>query len=87
MFKRFKLRFAADEDGAVTVDWITMAAVVVILGFLTINTMGGGAKDHAGRIDNCVVGLSDHMAVDPDGDPSARMAAMRDGCNTAAAAG
>lgn len=38
----FFLKFKADEDGAVTVDWVVLTAGVVILAVVTVNEIRTG---------------------------------------------
>ncbi len=40
-------RFVADENGAVTVDWVVLTGAIVGLGIAVITTVSGGALDHA----------------------------------------
>ncbi|MEM8801482.1 MAG: hypothetical protein AAFX07_07720 [Pseudomonadota bacterium] len=47
--------FLANEDGAVTVDWVVLTAAIVGLGVLVITTIAGGALDHTS-------GLNNHLA-------------------------
>jgi Flp pilus assembly pilin Flp len=42
--------FRADEDGAVTVDWVVLTAAIVALGFIVFNLVSDGATDLAGDI-------------------------------------
>ena len=44
--------FWQDESGAITVDWVVLAAAVVGLAIALITTVGGGAQDHADRVDD-----------------------------------
>jgi Flp pilus assembly pilin Flp len=44
--------FAADEDGAVTVDWVVLTAAIVGLGIAVATVVGGGAKDLGTKIGN-----------------------------------
>ena len=46
---RFK-RFWADEDGAVTVDWLALTAAVVGVGMLSVNIVGFGVADASAEI-------------------------------------
>ena len=39
--------FRADEDGAVTVDWVVLTAAIVGLGIAVIGTVSQGALDHS----------------------------------------
>jgi len=36
-FKKFASNFLADEDGAVTVDWVMLTAGIVLLGVLVLS--------------------------------------------------
>ena len=40
-------QFFADEDGAVTVDWVVLTAAIVGLGIAVITIVAGGATDYA----------------------------------------
>ena len=42
--------FIADEDGAVTVDWVVLTAAVVGLGIAVLASVKGGAEEMAGNI-------------------------------------
>lgn len=42
--------FKADEDGAVTVDWVVLTAAIVGLGMAVMLSVRTGATDLAGRI-------------------------------------
>ena len=43
--------FHAEEDGAVTVDWVVLTAAIVGLGIAVLTTVSGGAEDLADDID------------------------------------
>ena len=43
----FIKNFRADEDGAVTVDWVVLTAAIVGLGFIVMASVRGGAEDLA----------------------------------------
>ena len=40
----FIKNFRADEDGAVTVDWVVLTAAIVGLGMVVMKTVGGGIE-------------------------------------------
>lgn len=40
----------ADEDGAVTVDWVVLTAAIVGLGIAVLTSVSGGANELAGEI-------------------------------------
>ena len=42
--------FRADEDGAVTVDWVVLTAAIVGLGIAVLTSVRGGATTMAGNI-------------------------------------
>ena len=46
MLNRFK-SFRAEEDGAITVDWVVLTAALVGLGVAVILTIGSGATDRS----------------------------------------
>ena len=46
----FIKNFRADEDGAVTVDWVVLTAAIVGLGIAVLATVRDGATDLAGDI-------------------------------------
>ena len=46
----FIKNFRADEDGAVTVDWVVLTAAIVGLGIAVLTTVRQGATDLAGDI-------------------------------------
>ena len=46
----FIKNFRADEDGAVTVDWVVLTAAIVGLGIAVLSTVREGATNLAGDI-------------------------------------
>ena len=46
----FIKNFRADEDGAVTVDWVVLTAAVVGMGILVLSTVKTGANNMATNI-------------------------------------
>lgn len=42
--------FRADEDGAVTVDWVVLTAAIVGLGIAVLGSVRGGAQTMAGNV-------------------------------------
>ena len=50
--KLFKLtkKFAKDEDGAVTVDWVVLTAAIVGLGIAVLAAVGGGTTSLSDKI-------------------------------------
>ena len=58
----FIKNFRNDEDGAVTVDWVVLAAAIVLLGAAIAATVRTGAADLAGDIQTS---LTDFEVVIP----------------------
>ncbi|MGR3542001.1 MAG: Flp family type IVb pilin [Hasllibacter sp.] len=58
--KFFKLfdRFARDEDGAVTVDWVVLTAAVVGLGMAVGAAIRGGVQDLTQDSSNTMTGYT-----------------------------
>lgn len=54
MIKTFK----ADEDGAVTVDWVVLTAAIVGLGVVVLTSVAGGTKTLAGKISSSLSSMS-----------------------------
>ncbi|MCC0064454.1 MAG: hypothetical protein H6895_10240 [Defluviimonas sp.] len=55
----FKInRFAANEDGAVTVDWVVLTAAVVGLGVATLTLIKGGTNRISGKIGSYMSSIS-----------------------------
>lgn len=50
--------FLADEDGAVTVDWVVLSAAVIGLGMVVLGPVAFSADSSAGSIGNYISGLS-----------------------------
>ncbi|MBR3370594.1 MAG: hypothetical protein IKG52_08185 [Rhodobacteraceae bacterium] len=50
--------FAADESGAVTVDWVVLTAAIVGLGIAVIASVQGGVNSLANSISSAVSGTS-----------------------------
>lgn len=46
----FLKRFAKDEDGAVTVDWVVLTAAIVGLGLIVVQAVAPGVQGLAGNI-------------------------------------
>jgi Flp pilus assembly pilin Flp len=46
----FIKNFRADEDGAVTVDWVVLTAAIVGLGIAVLTSVSSGATNLAGDI-------------------------------------
>lgn len=44
--KKFLNSFFKSESGAITVDWVVLAAALVLLGFLVMFFVGGAAESH-----------------------------------------
>ncbi len=44
--------FRADEDGAVTVDWVVLTAAIVGLGIAVLGSVRSGATTMAGNIES-----------------------------------
>ena len=57
MIKFFK-NFRADEDGAVTVDWVVLTAAVVALAGVAYTGIKGGTSTLAGNISTGIGGIS-----------------------------
>ena len=51
-------RFAKDEDGAVTVDWVVLTAAIVGLGLAVITSVRSGVGDLATDISTSLSGAS-----------------------------
>ena len=49
--------FKADEDGAVTVDWVVLTAAVVGLGIAVITSVSGGTTSLADKISSTLSGM------------------------------
>lgn len=43
-------KFAKDEDGAVTVDWVVLTAALVLVGGVVVTAVRGGMEDLASDI-------------------------------------
>jgi len=50
LIKNFRDNFRADEDGAITVDWVVLTALVVGLGIAVLTTIGNGTTVLSERI-------------------------------------
>ena len=50
--------FRADEDGAVTVDWVVLTAAIVGLGIAVLSSVSGGATDLATDIGADLTGMA-----------------------------
>ena len=54
MIKTFK----ADEDGAVTVDWVVLTAAIVGLGIAVLTSVSGGTTSLADKISSSLSAMS-----------------------------
>ncbi len=45
-------QFAADESGAVTVDWVVLTAAIVGVGIAVMSTISTGLEDLSGDIED-----------------------------------
>ena len=50
--------FAANESGAVTVDWVVLTAAIVGLGIAVISSVRTGTSTLAGNIENALTSAS-----------------------------
>ena len=50
--------FAADESGAVTVDWVVLTAAIVGLGIAVVASVRGGVTDIGDAISNSLSGAT-----------------------------
>ncbi|MCK8484773.1 hypothetical protein MUY21_12060 [Aliiroseovarius sp. S2029] len=50
--------FQADEDGAVTVDWVVLTAAIVGLGIAVLTSVSGGTKSLAGKISSSLSNMT-----------------------------
>ncbi|MDE9449413.1 hypothetical protein J3R80_02885 [Aliiroseovarius sp. Z3] len=50
--------FQADEDGAVTVDWVVLTAAIVGLGIAVLTSVSGGTTSLADKISSALDGMS-----------------------------
>lgn len=64
MIKFFK-KFAKDEDGAVTVDWVVLTAAVVGLGILGVTSVGDGVEKLGKTISTDVGGKTTGLPAAP----------------------
>ncbi len=49
-FNKFASNFLADEDGAVTVDWVMLTAGIVLLGVLVVGVISTALSDTSTEI-------------------------------------
>ncbi|MDE9449414.1 hypothetical protein J3R80_02890, partial [Aliiroseovarius sp. Z3] len=50
--------FQADEDGAVTVDWVVLTAAIVGLGIAVLTSVSGGTTSLADKISSSLNAMS-----------------------------
>lgn len=55
--RQFIFKFRADEDGAVTTDWVALTAAIVLLAATVAVTVRDGAIDGGNDIGNQVAGM------------------------------
>ena len=48
------LAFAKDESGAITADWVVLAAAVVGLGVVVVTTVSMGTERTTARVEHCL---------------------------------
>ena len=56
--------FRADEDGAVTVDWVVLTAAVVGLGIVVLNSISDDVSGTADDIAGAIAAAGDKAATD-----------------------
>jgi Flp pilus assembly pilin Flp len=58
--KLFKLakQFRAEEDGAVTVDWVVLTAAIVGLGIAVLTSVSGGTTSLADKVSSSLSGMT-----------------------------
>ena len=52
-------RFLRDEDGAVTVDWVVLAAAVMLLSIPVLTTIKGSTETAAGDVASDMIAATD----------------------------
>lgn len=57
--------FAADESGAVTVDWVVLTAAIVGLGIAVVASVRTGVNNVAGEIGGSMTGVTIQPLVIP----------------------
>jgi len=57
--------FAADESGAVTVDWVVLTAAIVGLGIAVVASVRGGVNNVAEQIGGSMTGVTIQPLVIP----------------------
>lgn len=55
VFLRKKLKFACDESGAVTVDWVVLTAALMLMGAIAVSIYRPGLDGAAADINNVVI--------------------------------
>ena len=56
--KNFIVEFSDDQSGAVTVDWVVLAAAVIFMGIATISLVQTGADTTTTKVMNDVTTMS-----------------------------
>ncbi|EAQ11199.1 MULTISPECIES: hypothetical protein [Maritimibacter] len=58
--KLFKLakKFRAEEDGAVTVDWVVLTAAIVGLGIAVLTSVSGGTTSLADKVSSSLSAMT-----------------------------
>ncbi|MBV7378982.1 Flp family type IVb pilin [Maritimibacter dapengensis] len=51
-------KFRADEDGAVTVDWVVLTAAIVGLGIAVLTSVSGGTTSLADKISSSLSAMT-----------------------------
>lgn len=51
-------KFHADEDGAVTVDWVVLTAAIVGLGIAVLTSVSGGTTSLADKISSSLSAMT-----------------------------
>jgi Flp pilus assembly pilin Flp len=59
----FIKNFRADEDGAVTVDWVVLTAAIVGLGIAVLTSVSGGAEQLATDISDELTSIDPNAGV------------------------
>ncbi|PVH29811.1 Flp family type IVb pilin [Pararhodobacter oceanensis] len=63
-FTTFLKNFAADESGAVTVDWVVLTAAIVGLGIAVVASVRGGVETLATNIGTTLTEANTQLTTD-----------------------
>ncbi len=65
VFPRKFLKIAADESGAVTVDWVVLTSAIVLIAVAVVSTVEMGLDNNSSDINNSIIAAGATLNTPP----------------------